>query len=234
MHNSFELWEYRTHHRSIQMCSGWLHLRQVRHITVHAAVIICYLYFIKYSILGLEQQYIMLRSRQAQISQSENSGERGKNWELILEENYTNESKSNAVTPSPYSTWSYVPENFIVGQNNTQQSTFFLLYNSTEKRVLEKLNSSLPSQGIPNILWHLKLHAMINHYWLPGTVYSIHSVALHTRGHLFHPQSENPQCHGVREQINLLFTTYKWNVLEKTMLIWAWVMLIEFLVIHIC
>jgi transcriptional regulator of NAD metabolism len=56
------------------MCSGWLRLRQVRHITVHAAVIICYLHFIKYSILGLEQQYIMLSSRQAQISHSEHSG----------------------------------------------------------------------------------------------------------------------------------------------------------------
>jgi len=50
----------------------------VRHTTVHAAVIICYLYFKKYSILRLEQQYIMPSSRQVQISHSENSGERGK------------------------------------------------------------------------------------------------------------------------------------------------------------
>jgi hypothetical protein len=36
-----------------------------------------------------------------------------------------NESKTNAVTPNPYSTWSYVPENFTVEQNNIQQNTFY-------------------------------------------------------------------------------------------------------------
>lgn len=44
-----------------------------------------------------------------------------------MEEHDMNESKTSAVTLCPHLTWSYVPANLTVGQNNIQQSIFFII-----------------------------------------------------------------------------------------------------------